>query len=162
MEKLERSKKWNVAQLRKAVETSTSLRQVLGKIGLKQAGGNYEQIKKYLDIYKIKSGHFKGKGWNKGMTGVSKPRISMKDILIKGSHYQSFKLKNRLYNTNIKERKCEECGWAKISIDGRLPLELDHINGDRHDNRLSNLRILCPNCHSLKVTHRGRNIGNNA
>ncbi|MDE1988391.1 MAG: HNH endonuclease, partial [Patescibacteria group bacterium] len=39
-----------------------------------------------------------------------------------------------------------------------LPLELDHINGDRHDNRLENLRILCPNCHSLKPTHRGRNM----
>jgi len=40
--------------------------------------------------------------------------------------------------------------------DGYLPLELDHINGDHHDNRLENLRILCPNCHSLKPTHRGR------
>ena len=50
------------------------------------------------------------------------------------------------------------CGWAKISIDGRIPLELDQINGNRHDNRLENLRILCPNCHSLQITHRGMNI----
>lgn len=53
---------------------------------------------------------------------------------------------------------CEDCGWAKSSEDGRIPVELDHINGDRHDNRLENLRILCPNCHSLRLTHRGKNI----
>ncbi|KKQ13143.1 MAG: hypothetical protein US27_C0015G0001, partial [Candidatus Moranbacteria bacterium GW2011_GWF1_36_78] len=50
------------------------------------------------------------------------------------------------------------CGWHKVSKDGRLPLELDHINGDSKDNRIKNLRVLCPNCHSLKPTHRGRNI----
>lgn len=57
----------------------------------------------------------------------------------------------------LKPACCEECGWAKISNDGRLPLELDRINGDRNDNRIENLRILCPNCHSLQPTHRGRN-----
>ena len=42
------------------------------------------------------------------------------------------------------------------TVEGYLPLELDHINGDRYDNRLENLRVLCPNCHSLTPTHRGR------
>ena len=86
-----------------------------------------------------------------------KPVITFKDILVENSIYQSFKLKKRLFLAKLKEPKCEECDWAKISVDGRIPLELDHINGDRHDNRLENLRVLCPNCHSLKLTHRGRN-----
>ncbi|MES2216227.1 MAG: HNH endonuclease signature motif containing protein [Patescibacteria group bacterium] len=94
-----------------------------------------------------------------GLTGIGKPRILLNDILIEGSDFQSYKLKNRLFEANLKSQSCEKCGWAEKSIDGRIPLELDHINGNRHDNRLENLRILCPNCHSLCPTHRGRNKG---
>jgi 5-methylcytosine-specific restriction endonuclease McrA len=85
------------------------------------------------------------------------PKIPLKRILVKKSSYQSYKLKNCLFREGLKQRKCEICGWAKKSPDGRKPLELDHINGDSQDNRLENLRILCPNCHSLQPTHRGRN-----
>ncbi len=152
-----RLRSWSEAQLRKGVKESTSIRQVLKKLGLVEAGGNYSQIKKYLNFYSIDTSHFKGQGWNKGMSGIGKPRIPLKKALVKNSIYQSYKLKNRLYAEKIKFPKCEECGWAKMSKDGRFPLELDHINGDSKDNRLVNLRILCPNCHSLKPTHRGLN-----
>lgn len=74
-----------------------------------------------------------------------------------GSNVQSNTLRRRLFKEGIKEPKCELCGWAETSIDGRIPVELDHINGVRTDNRLDNLRILCPNCHSLQITHRGKN-----
>ena len=70
---------------------------------------------------------------------------------------RTLKLIVRLFKAGLKKAGCEECGWAKLSADGRIPVELDHINGDRYDNRIENLRILCPNCHSLKSTHRGRN-----
>ncbi|MDP2767754.1 MAG: HNH endonuclease signature motif containing protein [Candidatus Methanoperedens sp.] len=153
-----RRKKWSEEDLKKYAKKSTSVRQVLKKLGLKEAGGNYSQIKKYLDLYQINTLHFKGKGWNKGLKGLGKPLIPLEKILVKNSTYQSYKLKNRLFTTKIKLPKCEECGWNQKSDDGRLPLELDHINGDSMDNRLENLRILCPNCHSLKSTHRGRNI----
>ncbi len=153
-----KKKKWTKEQLSKAVENSFSLRQVIKKLGLVEAGGNYEQTKKYIEFWKIDSSHFKGKAWNKGMAGIGKPLYSLKEIMIKGSLYQSHKLKNRLLKDKIKLPKCELCGWAEVSLDGRLPLELDHINGNRRDNRLENLRILCPNCHSLQSTHRGRNM----
>lgn len=152
-----RPRKWTKQQLENAARKSFSIRQVLGLLNLKEAGGNYTQIKKYLKIFKINIKHFKGKGWNKGLIGIGKPRISLDKILVKNSDFQSYKLKKRLFKTKLKLPKCEECGWAKISPDGRLPLELDHINGNSKDNRIENLRVLCPNCHSLKPTHRGRN-----
>jgi hypothetical protein len=148
---------WTKQQLQEITPKSTSIRQIIFKLGLMPAGGNYEQISKYLKLYKIDTGHLKGKAWNKGLRGIGKPIIPLKKILVKNSHFQSFKLKKRLFVTKIKEPKCELCGWAKKSIDGRIPLELDHVNGDRFDNRIKNLRILCPNCHSLQPTHRGLN-----
>ena len=153
--------KWNEAQLREAVKKSTSIRQVLGLLNIKQAGGNYFQVKKYFGLYKIDTSHFTGKIWNKGLRGIGKFRLSLEEILVQNSTYQSFKLKRRLFRAGLKFEKCEECGWAKISPGGYPPLELDHINGNHKDNRLENLRILCPNCHSLKPNHRGRNIGKN-
>lgn len=152
-----KKKKWTKEQLERAVEESTSIRQVIKKIGLIQAGGNYTQVKKFINYYDFNIKHFKGKAWNKGMKGIGKPIIPLKDILIRDSDYQSYKLKKRLFEKGLKKEVCEDCGWNKKSLDGRIPLELDHINGDGRDNRLKNLRILCPNCHSLQPTHRGLN-----
>jgi hypothetical protein len=153
-----RNRSWTNEQLRRAVQRSTSYRQVLKAIGLVEAGGNYDQVKKYIAELKLDISHFKGKAWNKGMRGIGKPIIPLEKVLVKNSIYQSFKLKKRLFKESLKNPKCELCGWAEKTVDGYLPLELDHINGDRHDNRITNLRILCPNCHSLQPTHRGRNI----
>ena len=151
-------RKWTKKQLKVAATNSRSIRQVLQKLGLREAGGNYSQIKKYLNLYKIDISHFKGRGWSKGLQIPYVPKIPLKKILVKKSDYQSYKLKARLIREGLKKSSCEICGWSEKSIDGRVPLELDHINGDSKDNRLENLRILCPNCHSLQLTHRGRNI----
>jgi hypothetical protein len=152
-----RRRTWTVKQLENAVRDSYSYRRVLNKLGLREAGGNYAQIKKYIAEYKLDIKHFKGQGWNAGMKGIGKPIVPLEIILVKDSSFQSFKLKKRLFAAGLKSEQCEECDWNKISEDGRLPLEIDHINGNSRDNRLENLRILCPNCHSLKPTHRGRN-----
>lgn len=152
-----RKRSWTEEQLKNAAKSSTSFRQVLAKIGLKEAGGNYDQIKKYVRELNVNIEHFRGKAWNKGLRGIGKPHIPLEKIFVINSTYQSYKLKNRLFKTGLKQASCEECSWSKIADGGYLPLELDHINGNRHDNRLENLRILCPNCHSLKPTHRGRN-----
>jgi 5-methylcytosine-specific restriction endonuclease McrA len=65
-----------------------------------------------------------------------------------------------LYRSGIKERKCEAplCGFTEW-LGRAAPLELDHINSKPHDNRLENLRILCPNCHAQTGTYRAKNKG---
>lgn len=59
------------------------------------------------------------------------------------------------------ENKCCECGWSKINpYTNTLPLEIDHIDGNSENNSEENLRLICPNCHSLTSTYRGANRGN--
>lgn len=152
-----KSKRWNEDDLRNAVKVSTSKRQVISKLGLVEAGGNYEQIGRYIKLFKIDISHFLGQKSNLGKVIPRSPMYSLEEIMVRGSTFQSHKLKKRLFSESIKKQRCEICSWAKVSVDGRIPLELDHINGDHSDNRLENLRILCPNCHSLQSTHRGKN-----
>lgn len=153
-----KARKWPDEQLVVAVASSTSVRQVLEKLGLRTAGGNYTYVQKKISEAGIQTGHFKGKAWNKGLKLGYRYRTPLDQILVKNSDFQSYKLKRRLFAEGLKPPKCELCGWCECSPDGRVPVELDHINGDRSDNRLANLRVLCPNCHSLTATHRGKNI----
>lgn len=154
---MSRKRKWTIEQLHEAVKNSRSIRQVINKLGLIPAGGNYEQIKNAIKEFKIDKAHLTGNGWSRNMQFPFTARIPLEVILTKNSHFQSFKLKKRLFQDGLKIERCELCSWAEKSLDGRIPVELDHVNGDRYDNRIENLRILCPNCHSLQLTHRGKN-----
>ena len=155
---LMKPRKWTMPQLRREVLLARSYRDLLLRLGLKPAGGNYQHIAQIVKEEHLRLPKYRGKGWNKGLRGLGKPRRTLESILKRGTTYQSFKLKKRLIAQGVKQKRCELCGWRRRSVDGRIPLELDHINGDRYDNRLKNLRILCPNCHSLQSTHRGLNI----
>lgn len=152
-----RIRSWADEQLVEAVAASKSYRQVLLLLGLIPAGGNYEQVKRRVRELGLVTEHFTGMGWNIGLQFHPNPPAPLETLLVVDGTAQSFVLKKRLFVAGLKKPKCELCGWAKRSADGRVPVELDHINGNHHDNRLENLRILCPNCHSLQPTHRGKN-----
>ena len=153
---MSKKRTWTIEQLKKAVLISTSYGQVLRKLNLKEAGGNYAQIRKYINELGLDTVHFKGQAWNKGLKLNRKPSISLESILVENYYFQSSNLKQRLFTAGLKPSYCEQCSWAKRTAEGYLPLELDHINGSHCDNRLENLRVLCPNCHSLTPHHRGR------
>ncbi|MDB5265772.1 MAG: hypothetical protein JWM39_485 [Parcubacteria group bacterium] len=157
---MERKKsiRWSRNVLRDAVFSSICISQVLVKLGLKPAGNNYQQFHYYVKEYEIDTSHFKGQAWHAGISIPRKPMYKLSELLVKDSYTTIHNLKRRLFLEGVKKPKCEECGWKEMSEDGRVPIELDHINGDHLDNRIENLRILCPNCHSLKPTHRGSNI----
>ena len=152
-----RIRSWTDDDLKIAVEKSRSIRSVLLALELVPAGGNYVQIKKRIELLGIDIAHFTGMGWNVGLQFKPSPAKPLEELLVENGTMQSFSLKKRLFQAGIKKPECELCGWSEMSIDGRIPVELDHINGKRNDNRLENLRVLCPNCHSLQVTHRGKN-----
>lgn len=149
---------WTKTQLIKAVGSSRSYRQVITKLGLIPAGGNYKQVQKYISELKLNINHFTGQGWNVGLKFIPNAPRPLKDILKKNTTYQSYKLKKRLFKEGYKKEKCEICDWAEVSEDGRVPLEINHINGDSADNRLDNIEILCPNCHSLRPFYRGSKL----
>jgi hypothetical protein len=86
-----------------------------------------------------------------------RPVMSLDEILVVNSTYTSTAtLRRRLIKAGLKEARCESCGISEWQGQP-LPLALDHINGVHTDNRLENLRILCPNCHALPDTWCVRN-----
>ena len=148
-------KKYTLEQLKEAIKTSTSIRQVLFKLNLVEQGGNYSTFHKAVKYYNLDTSHFTGQN----MTGRKFPsrRKPIEEYLINESNIKSNELKKYLLDDKIFEHKCYKCNlttWNNLPI----PLELEHINGIHSDNRLENLTLLCPNCHAQTDTYRGKNI----
>ena len=135
----------NKEELEYLVSTSNSFSEILRKQGKAISGASVKVLKQTLAEYNI-SCEFNTASIQ------SKEKKSLEDILTDNSTYQSFKLKKRLIEEGVKQDICEICGQEPIWQGQPLALQLDHINGNHYDNRLENLRIVCPNCHTQTET----------
>lgn len=144
-------------EYRDAASKSLSIAGMCRALGLGAFGANYRRIHKAIEEYNIDTSHFTGQGWNVGLNFKPYKKYKLDEILVENSTYDNTNfLKYRLLDEGLKEHKCEKCGRTEWEGEP-IPLELHHINGDRSDNRLENIQLLCPNCHALTDNYCGRN-----
>ncbi len=151
-----RPRSWSDEQLVAAVRNSKSISEVLEKLGLVPRGHNYHTFYRHRERLGLDIGHFVGRSHLKGRL---RPEISvpLHRILVQDSTYKNMpRLTIRLVRSGMLEPKCDECGIVEWQ-GKKLRLQLDHMNGERTDNRRENLRLLCPNCHSQTATYVGAN-----
>lgn len=146
-------RKWTDEQLIEAVRTSKSYSQVIQKLGLKLCGGTHANIKLNIKKLGLDTEHITGQGWCTGELHEKLiknfVKIPTEKILVKDSEYTStHRLKHRLFKEGLLEQRCINCGLGTEWNGKFISLQLDHKDGDRCNNQIDNLRILCPNCHS--------------
>lgn len=141
-------KKFTKEQLQEMANDSNSYRELAKKIGYSvNGGGSIDSVKNMIKELNINIEHFLGQTWNKQNYDYSRFK--------KG---QVFKLASALPAlTSLRGHRCENCNLEKWQNE-IIPLEIHHIDGDKLNNELENLQLLCPNCHALTNNWRGKNI----
>ena len=141
--------RYSEADARAAVAASRSFAEAIRRLGLRPAGGNHALFKNWVAEWGISTDHFDPYQSSREASRGTPPE----EILVKDSPYSRASLKRRLFAAGLKQPVCE---LSEFWRGRRMALVLDHVNGVPDDNRLDNLRILCPNCNATLDTHCGR------
>ncbi|BDM66982.1 hypothetical protein HEK616_04690 [Streptomyces nigrescens] len=146
--------------LASAVASSRSIAGVLRQLGLPVGSSSRRAVRRDIDAYGLSTAHFTGQAHGRGVPSPHRRRAD--DILRQrpsGSRRERTVLLRRALDEKRVPRRCAACGLGDCWQGKRLVLEIDHVNGDRLDNRLENLRYLCPSCHSQTRTFSRRSCG---
>lgn len=139
---------------RKLVAESYNVSDMLRRMGITVDTNNYRLVRRYLELYQIDTSHFRRNTTNQNTT----KGLPISELLVIDSRVSISKLKKLLIKEGLLEYKCAGgCGVVDSYNGKTISLHLDHINGNPVDNRLENLRLLCPNCHSQTDTYCGKN-----
>lgn len=137
------------------IKSSLNISEVLFKLGYSTVGNSwgYSQIKQRMQDLNLSGNNFRGKSILKSKKFE---RVDPNKLLCENSKHTRLVLRRYIISHNLLPYKCAICGIKEWN--GKtLSLELDHINGINNDNRIENLRFLCPNCHSQTTTYGARN-----
>lgn len=143
-------------QAREAVAASLSFTEALRRLDKCPTGGAAAVLKKWTVAWGISTDHFDP--YAASRRRLVNTCIPLEEVLVAGSTYDRGKLKERLFEAGLKQRACEFCGQGELWRGKRMGLILDHVNGVSSDNRIENLRIVCPNCAATLDTHCGRKL----
>lgn len=138
------------------IKNSTNISEVLFKLGYSVAGNSwgFAQVRKRMTDLGLDQSMFKGK--SAMAAKLQSIKLSAKDLLKSNCKHNRNVTRRYIISNKLLPYKCAICGLSEWN--GKtLSLELDHINGINNDNRLENLRFLCPNCHSQTTTYGSRN-----
>lgn len=143
-------------QFANTIKNSTNISEVLFKLGYSVAGNSwgFAQVRKRMADLNLDQSMFKGK--SAMAAKLQSIKLSAKDLLKPNCKHNRNITRRYIISNELLPYKCAICGLSEWN--GKtLSLELDHINGINNDNRLENLRFLCPNCHSQTTTYGSRN-----
>jgi len=148
--------KYTLEQFAPIVRASRSYSDLTRKMGLPTGHGNRKTMIRYITKYGLDISHFDA-GYEQRRR-VDMAKVSLQELLVENSECSSIPgLKKKLFKFGVKTNLCEECGQGEEWRGKRISLHLDHVNGNNKDNRIENLRILCPNCHAATETYCNKN-----
>jgi len=152
MAKFSKLKEMTDVQFTELVKESKSIAQVREALGM-SGGGSQALVKQRIKELGLDVSHFLGQAIHRG-----KKFIDDNDIFRENSRHSEGSIRCFAMKRGLVDYACSTCNIGNTWNGKPLSLELDHINGDPTDNRVENLRFLCPNCHSQTDTFRGRNV----